>query len=235
MRTFVQAKIGGMPRPGTQAEWLGIARALICCIGITQLMGCAPARGFVPLEIRQTGPALKKMIPEAERLKVAVAPFEDRRDDTSIVGFRRNWLGQKTPLTIERGDLGDLVAEVWVEDGRHRRGWEAWLAKPGVREPKDGPDFVLKGNILTFEAKASPGFGGTNLSVSVRIELEITDRHAAGRDPLVVLAEGMESRWVFWFERNDLERLLNSTIKRAMAMDQFMAQAAVDGRSLPQK
>jgi len=45
----------------------------------------------------------------------------------------------------------------------------------------------------------------------------------------------MESRWVFWFERNDLERLLNLTIKRAMAMDQFMAQAAVDGRSLPQK
>ena len=234
MRISVQAKTGGMPPQGTQAKWRGVACAVICCIGIAQLMGCAPTRGFMPLEIRQTGPVLKKMIPEAERLKVAVAPFEDWRDDTSVVGFRRNWLGQKTPLTMERGDLGSLVAEVWVEDGRHRRGWEAWLAKPGVREPKDGPDFVLKGNILTFEAKASPGFGGTNLTASVRIEVELTDRRAAGRGPLVVVAEGMESRWVFWFERNDLERLLNSTIKRAMATDQFMA-AAVDGRSLPRK
>jgi hypothetical protein len=235
MRTFVQAKIGGLPLRGTQAEWLGIACAVICSIGMAQLVGCAPARGLIPLEIRQTGPVLKKMIPEAGRLKVAVAPFEDLRDDTSVVGFRRNWLGQKTPLTLERGDLGSLVAEVWVEDGRQRRGWEAWLAKTGVLEPKDGPDFLLKGKILTFEANASPGFGGTNLSASVRIELEITDRHAAGRAPLVVVTEGMESGWVFWFERNDLERLLNSTIKRAMATDQFMARAAVDGRTLPQK
>jgi len=235
MKTFVQAKIGGMSRPGTQEKWLGIVCAVICSIGMAQLMGCAPARGVMPLEIRQTGSILHKVIPDAERLKVAVAPFEDRRDDTSVVGFRRNWLGQKTSLTMERGDLGSLVAEVWVEDGRHRRGWEAWLAKPGVLEPKDGADFLLKGKILTFEASASPGFGGTNLTASVRIEVELTDRRAADHGPLVVVAEGTESRWVFWFERNDLERLLNSTIKRAMATDQFMSQAAVDGRSLPQK
>lgn len=235
MKTIVRDKTWGMSRPGTQEKWLGIACAVICSIGMAQLMGCAPARGVMPLEIRETGPILKKMLPEAERLKVAVAPFEDRRDDTSVVGFRRNCLGRKTPLTMERGDLGSLVAEVWVEDGRHRRGWEAWLAKPGVLEPRDGADFVLKGKILAFEANASPGFGRTNLTASVRIEVELTDRRAAGHGPLVVVAEGTESRWVFWFERNDLERLLNSTIKRAMASDQFMARAAVDGRSLPQK
>lgn len=235
MKTLVRVTIGGRPRPGTQEKWLGIVCAVVCSIAMAQLMGCAPARGVMPLEIRQTEPIVKKMIPDAERVKVAVVPFEDRRDATNVVGFLRNWLGQKTPLTMERGDIGSLVAEVWVEDGRRRRGWEAWLAKPGVREPKDGADFLLKGKILTFEANASPGFGGTNLTASVRIEVELTDRRAAGRGPLVVVAEGTESRWVFWFERNDLERLLNATIKKTMAADQFMAQAAVDGRSLPQK
>lgn len=235
MKTFAQARVWIMPRPGTRAAWHGITGALICAIAMAQLTGCASARSVMPLEIRQTGPILHKVIPDAERLKVAVAPFEDRRDDTSVVGFRRHWLGRKTPLTVERGDLGSLVAEVWMEEGRHRRGWDAWLAKPGVLEPKDGADFLLKGKILAFEASASPGFGGTNLTASVRIEIELTGRRAAGRGPLVVVAEGTESRWVFWFERNDLERLLNSTIRRAMATDQFMPQAAVDGRSLSQK
>lgn len=233
MRIFVQANAGRLPRRETRAEWRGIAWAVVCSIGMAQLMGCAPARGFIPLEIRQTGPILKKTIPVAERLKVAVAPFEDRRDDTSAVGFHRNWLGQKTLWTLERGDLGGLVAEVWVEGGRHRCGWDAWLAKPGVLEPKDGPDFMLKGRILTFEATASPGFGGTTLTASIRVELEIIDRHAAGQGPFVVVAEGVESRWVFWVERNDLERLMKAALERAM--DQFMAQAEIGGRSLPQK
>ncbi len=231
MRGLVPTTTARTPHTRTSGGWLVFACSFIWWIAMSQLLGCAPTRDFMSLEIRQGRPMLKKTFAEAERLRVAVVPFGDRRADTGLIGFRRDWLGRKTPFTVEGGGLGDSIAEVLVEDVKSRRGWQAWISKPGVLEPEEGPDVRLHGTILAFEASATPAFGGTDLAATVRIE--INAQHAVDQRSFVARAEAMESRRVFWFERHDLAGLVNATIRRAI--DQFMSQLVVDGRSLQQK
>ena len=219
------------PHAWTSVGWRVLACSVIGSIALSQFLGCAPSRDSIPLEIREGRPMLMKTFAESERLKVAVVPFEDQRADTSLIGFRKERCGRRTPLTVKGGDLGRSIAEVLVEDVKNRSGWQAWIAKPGVLEPEGGPDVTFNGKVLAFEASATPGFGGTNLAVTVRIE--ISPRHAVDQRLLVAVSEGIETRRVFWFELNDLKDLVNSTIRKAI--DQYMSQMVVDRTSLQQK
>jgi hypothetical protein len=207
----------------TEGGWLGVVRLIICCVALMEFVGCAHSESILSLEIRQGRPALKRTLPESKRVKVAVDPFEDRRVDTRLIGFQRDWLGAKTSLIVEGSDLGNSIAEVLVEEVKNRCGWEAWVAKPGVHEPEQGPDVTLHGMIEFFEISVAPGFVGTDLAAAVRIE--INARYTGGRRSSHAVAESVESDWAFSFERKDLERFANSTLRKAF--DRFIVQAVV--------
>lgn len=67
-------------------RWRNRVQLLICGIVLSLSLGCAPSTAIMPLEICQGPMALTKTLHEAERLKVAVVLFEDRRTDTSRSG-----------------------------------------------------------------------------------------------------------------------------------------------------
>lgn len=217
-----------MPRALARGRWLVLVRPVICGIALSQLFGCVSSGEIIPLEIRQGRPMLKKTVPEAERLKVAVIPFEDQRPDTSRIGTRRDWLGSKTPLTIKGGNLGDILAEVFVDYLRNRHGWHTWVAKPGVVPPDGGPDITFSGTVVAFGADAAPGLGGTDLTVTAQIHMKA--QHAVVQQSAVVRLEDVETQWVFWFEPRELETLVSSALRKNM--EKFMSQVEVDRRSL---
>lgn len=226
----VTASVRKTPLRG-KGRWRALVHPIICCLALVQLGSCAHSGDILPLEIRQGRPVLKKTLPESKRIKVAVIPFADQRADPRLVGSRRDWFGGRTSLTVEGGDLGGSIAEVLVEEVKNRCGWHAWVAKPGVHQPEGETDVELHGTIAFFELSAAPGFWGTELAATVRIE--INARHAADRRPFSSVAEGIESRWAFWFERSDLESLANLTTRKAL--ERFMAQMVGDDCSFQQK
>lgn len=176
-----------------------------------QLQGCSPSRDFMALEIRNAQPMLKRTVPEAERLKVAVVPFEDRRADTTSIGSRQDWLGTRTTWTVAGDDLGEKAAEVVVDHLKRSFGWQAWIVRHGILEPEEGPDITITGTILTFEATAAPGFGDTTLSVTTHIRLNASE--TVSRRSISESIEDTVTHRVLWFEPRDLELLINSALR----------------------
>jgi hypothetical protein len=202
--------------------------SVICWILLLTLLGCASSHEIVPLEVRQGRPMLKKTLPAGQRLNVAVMPFEDQRADTSLIGIRRDWLGDETTFTIEGGRLGDILAEMFVDYLKQRQGWNAWIVKRGIVSPDGGPDITLSGKVVDFSAAAEPGFGVTDMTVTA--QFLITGQHPVDQRSVVVAVDAIESSWAFGFERRDLEALLNATLRKEL--EQFMSQVVVEERRL---
>jgi len=195
--------------------WFGM-----CVFSLFELQGCAPSRDFVALEIRNSPPMLKRTVPEAERLRVAVVPFEDRRTDTRGIGMRRDWMGTSTTWTVVEDSLGDMIAEVVVDHLKRSFGWKAWIVRPGILQPDGGADITITGTILTFEATVGPGFGDTNLSVTTHMRLNASE--TVSHRSISESIEDTVTHRVLWFEPRDLEHLINSTIRKQM--DRFRLQ-----------
>lgn len=210
---------------------LVLLRLVVSWMALSQILGCVPSGEYVPVEIRQGEPILTKTLSESERLRVAVIPFEDRRADTGRIGTRYHRLGGETAVTIKGGTLGDILAEVFVEYLKKRHGWHAWIAKPGVAPPDEGPDITLSGAVTVFEADAVPGFGGTRLRVTSVIQLKA--RHSVDRPTIDVTCGDTETLRPLWFEWRDLEALINATVQSNAG--QFMSQTIVEDRGLSVK
>lgn len=198
---------------------------VLACFGmwffsLFQLQGCAPSRDFTALEIRNTRPMLKRTVPESEQLKVAVVPFEDRRDDTRGIGTRRDWLGISTTWTVVGDYVGDMIAEVVVDHLKRSFGWQAWIVRPGILQPDGGADITITGTILAFEATVGPAFGDRNLSVTTHIRLNASE--TVHNRSISEAIEDTVTHRVFWFEPRDLEYLINSTLRKQM--DRFRLQ-----------
>lgn len=205
-----------------------LAWPVICWVILLTLQGCGPSRELISLEIRKRPQILAATVPESRRLKVAVAPFEDQRIETGRIGTRVDWFGAQTPVTIEGGSLGDMLAERFVEYLKRRHGWDAWIVKPGVVPPDGGPDVVLSGTVVAFAAEAVSGFAVTDLTVTTELHI-ITGRQPVDQQSTPVTVKETESDWVFRFDPRDLEVLLDHTLLKGM--DQFMLQVVLEGRS----
>lgn len=202
------------------------ARPVLCALALAQSVACSTSGEMLPLEIR-LGPSLpSRTVPAAQRLKVGIAPFEDRRADTSRIGIRRDWLGGEALVTVEGSQLGEVIAEMAVDYVKKRQGWDAWIAKPGVPLPSGGPDVMLEGSITAFAVEAVPGLGGTDLTATVQMTVEAR-RLPAGWTGVVTLARTDRQR-VFSFAREDLEALVNATVRKSL--ESFLAQVAVEGK-----
>ena len=210
MRRVVPMVLPGTFSRRTRRGWLSCAMRLMCGIVLSQSLGCASSTAIMPLEIRQGPTILAKTLPEAERLKVAVVPFEDRRTDTTRIGTRIHRLGGHTALTVEGNRLGVIIAEVVVEYLKRSLGWQAWVITPGALQPD--ADLTITGTIRMFEAKAVPKFGRTTLTVTAR--MHTSAQETAGRRSVMETIDETASELVWWFEPRDLEVLINSTIRK---------------------
>lgn len=203
----------------------------ICCLGrrslrvvlactvmsffvLFQLQGCTSARDFTALEIRHARPMLKKTVPETDRLRLAVMPFEDLRTDTTSIGSQRDWLGTATVWTVVGDHVGDMIAEVMVDHLKRSFGWEAWIVRPAILPPDQGADMTLTGTILMFEAHALPEFGDTKLAVTIRVRLNATE--TISQQVLSETIEETVTRQVWWFEPYDMELLINSALRNQL-------------------
>jgi len=111
---------------------------------------------------------------------------------------------------------------------KNRHGWHTWIAKPGVVPPDGRPDITLSGTVVAFGVEAVPGFGRTKLTVTSQIQVKAL--HAGDQESVALKLDNTEIQWGFWFERGNLEALVNTTVRKNM--EQFMSHVTVDGRSL---
>lgn len=183
-------------------------------LGLFSLAGCAGEEAIINLELRGFPPAVRAVAPQDSRLKVAVAPFEDARAEPGPIGTRRHLGWSETPFHVMGVGLGEGVTLVLIDELKYRKGWDAWLAKPGVTAPDGGPDVTINGQVVKFVANARPWFGLTEITVSMELAVHALNVRDGTEVRLVLVGDGL--RRVFLFKQTDMEELLNAVLRESL-------------------
>lgn len=206
--------------------WIALAAAL--ATGLPGA-GCSGDRQVIRLEIRSLPPAVQAAAPDRDRFRFAVTPLGDARPEGSSLGSRRQVWGGKTYFNVDGGELGDIVAQVFVDYLKHERGWRTWLAKPGVAAPEAGPYARLGGKILACEVVARSWLIVTTMTVRTKLQIELTGLD--GEAPFDAVIDRTASAWSFGFDRHDVEELVNKVLRATL--QEFLGRAKVKGPDAP--
>ncbi len=222
------ARCPTMKSASRRQAWLA---ALLLLALLLPVGGCAEPRHDIVVDVRVVVPGARPPIPSPNGLKVAVAPFTIERLDKIQVGSLAPLLGENTRLIVNGEDLGQDVAEVFVDELKRRLGWRAWLDKPGIEPLEGGPDIKVSGLLRQCVATAESGVFGTTVLIEVDLAVEVLN--AADGSRLRLDLSGRRSQWIGDFEAREVEELLNETIRQTIA--HFVAATEVEGRRLIRK
>lgn len=195
------------------------------------LSGCAGNPEVIYLEIRALPPAVRSAPPMGDKLRVAVQPFEDSRSERGRLGAFTHFYGRETPFRPVGGELGETVAVMLIDELKSQKGWDAWLAKPGVTAPEGGPDITITGKVQDYSIKAESWLVFTAMTVNTALTVQAIN--AANGDAVRLDLRAARSRRTMWFDEEEAEALLNAAIHESF--DQLLAKTAVDGRMLRAK
>lgn len=189
-----------------------VMSVLLCTI----LVACRGAGEVAPIDLRAVEPvaADARGGKPHDPLVVLVRGFTDQRDEPDRLGIRTHLGGGATLFDVQGGPMPNVLTEV-VVDYMKQQGWSVVVCPPGVPceiDPK--PDLVITGRILEFSAHAKSRPFSTLLTTRIKITLEAGE--GAQGSVLKKHLVGRGEHAVFWFERADLEALVNETLRKAL-------------------
>lgn len=201
-------------------------RGIIVGLGLCLLAGCAGTGQVVPLQI-QTLPSVRSINQNYQDIKVVVEPFEDARSDTSRLGVRTHLGGGETIFVAQGGKIGEMVAHV-VADKLTSMGFQVWVKKPAVPEVPDKPDITITGQVQQLSAQARSRFFSTKITAKVNVVIRAAN--ASDHSTVRLNLDGMHEDAVFWFEPQEVQELVNRTLKENL--DKVLADISVQNRAL---
>jgi len=211
----------------TSAACMQVSLAILALLALT---GCAGKGETVLLSLREIPPAAASVAFMGERGKFLVIPFEDLRPQKAGVGMRTHFWGGATYFDVPGGKPGDLLAHVIAEHLK-QKGWRAKVQqadKAGEAEPDGPPDITLTGQIQEFSANAKSRFGSTEITIKLQVALQGVN--ASDRSTTRMTLEGARTDTVVWFEPEDVQALVNATVKEGL--DKLFGEMKVEVKTL---
>lgn len=204
---------------------LGVCLALSAALFATS--GCGGAGQTVYFDVipkQQPGPLVA-----AEPVKILIEPFEDRRGEKSRVGMRTHLWGGFTYFNVAGEKPGELYAQALAERLK-AAGWQdrSWNVRVGPAGSGADADILISGEILELSANAKSKVFSTALNTVNK--LTITARNKSDGSITSRVLEGAQKDTVFWFEDEDVQRLLTATIKDAI--DRYLLDTTISGGAL---
>lgn len=195
-------------------------------MGLMALAGCAGKGKVVYLDI-QAEPLVAQATQDVHELNVAVVPLEDLRPQKSRLGSRTHLGGGVTHFDVPGGNPGEVIARV-IADYLKQKGWRVWVKSPGGPMPQGGADVTMRGQVQQFSANAKSRFFSTEITVKTKLTIQVLN--VADNSHTSMTLDGARTASVFWFEPEDVQKLLNETLKESLA--KLTADAKDENRSL---
>jgi hypothetical protein len=193
-------------------------------IALTLASGCAGSGQTVSLDVVPKLPPAQTLA--AEPVKIVIEPFEDRRADTAKLGHRTHLGGGVTYFNVAGGKVGDTAAETMAEtlrqQGWQRRGWDARVVQSGLSV--SGADIVVTGEVLELAANAKSRFFSTVITTECKMVIKASNLKDGSTTTRSV--EGALTQTVFWFENNDVRRIVSLVLKDGF--DRFVNDTKIE-------
>lgn len=197
---------------------------LTALIGFLALAGCAATGEVVTVDLQSVPPGSTPAIQNEDALRVLVEDLADQRPAKERLGVRTHIWGGVTHFDVHGGKVGPAMAKT-VADYLTHRGWKARTAGAGAH---DHPDVVMTGEITEFAVAVKSRFFSTRIAVALKMELHAVNESDKSRTRLTL--EGSRTDTVFWFDDEDVERLVNQTVQESL--DRMVADVKVEHRSM---
>lgn len=191
------------------------------------IAGCAGTGEMRFLDLHQPAPTAQYA--EREPVTVVIEPFEDRRSEKTRVGMRSHLWGGVTYFNVVGERPGEVIAQA-LADRLKARGWRdrAWNVRVAPAGSANDADIVISGQIQDFSANAKSRVFST--IVSTGSKLTVQARNLGDKSTTTRSVEGAQSRTVFWFNEEDVQELLASTLQDGI--NRFITDTTIEQRAL---
>ena len=203
---------------------MNVLRSLLWSVILVSLVGCAGKDERIDIAIpgKYTGASVSGRAPGT--LRVAVLPFEDKRENQAHLGTRSHLWGGTSVFALPSGSVTKASAQALV-DYLNRQGWQAAMARTAGN---DGADVTMTGIIQDLSIDAASGVMHTDLSAKNTLMLQVTNHSDESVVRERVLGSGSDQ--VFWFKPEDAQALTTELFEKNF--QKFLGDIRVEGRAV---
>lgn len=218
----------GMEVGVRQSAGYGGIACVVLSVMLAVTAGCSGSGKTVALDVVPKLPPAQSLASEA--VKIVIEPFEDKRADTSKLGYRTHLGGGLTYFNVAGGKVGESAAETLAETLRQRgwqnRGWDARVVPSGVAV--SGADVIITGEVQELTANAKSRFFSTVITTESKMVIRVSNV----RDGSVTTrnVEGALKQTVFWFEHSDVRKLVSNVLRDGF--DRFVNDTKIEDGTL---
>ncbi|WP_447971348.1 hypothetical protein [Nitrospira sp. M1] len=156
-----------------------------------------------------------------DTLRIAVSPFQDKRQEQSRIGKRTHFWGGTTQFNAWNGQIGEGMADLAVAYLQQRK----WHTTQATEENLS--NVILSGEVLKLETQAKSGFGFTDIQVSMQVRFEAKNMSDGSTVRTSLGANGSDT--VILFSPKDVETLTSDVAKELF--DQLFRDLTVKDRA----
>ena len=202
-----------------------LCKRIVTLLGLIVLAGCAGTGEVVPLKI-QALPSLRSINQNLQDIKVLVEPFEEGTEANQL-GVRTHLGGGTTTFTTQGGKPGVIMTHV-VADNLKAMGFQVWVRTPTEQDLPEKPDVTITGRVQHLSVQARSRVFSTRITAKVKVVIQAAN--ASDRSTVRLNLEGTRENTVFWFQPDDVQELVNRTLKENL--DKLLADTSVQNRAL---
>jgi hypothetical protein len=175
---------------------------LIGGMWLIAFIGCAGTGEVIPLQLHVA--PVGAIVKAYEPLKVAIGEFVDGRKSQTGLGVRTHLWGGVSYFDVPGNNPADTVAPL-VTDYLTANGWN--VLKEGSAERAD---VVLTGTLFELFVHAKSRVGLTKMKTKTKLAIQA--KNLADDSIVRMTLNGTGSEDVFWFDREDLEKVVNEVL-----------------------
>ena len=176
---------------------------LISWIGLMTITGCVGKGEVIPLQL-QSPTVHETQAQRADKLLVAIHPFEDGRSYQTGLGVRTHLWGGVSYFDVPGGKPGDAVTQA-LSDYLTAKGWR--VTKPG---PNGDTDVAIAGKLEECFVQAKSRIGFTTITARTKLTIHATNSSDGSVVRMVLNGSGVDD--VFWFHPEDVQTLVNDIL-----------------------
>ena len=191
-------------------------------VGLITLIGCVGTGEVIPLQLDVAPSGVQKIVKPNEPLKVVIGEFVDGRKSQTGLGIRTHLWGGVSYFDVPGNKPADTVARL-LTDYLIANGWN--VLKEGSTERAD---VVLTGTMLKLFVHAKSRVGFTEMTTKTKLAIQA--KNLSDNSIVRMTLNGAGSEDVFWFDREDLEKVVNEVL--AVSFSKLVEDTTVVNRML---
>ncbi len=193
-----------------------IARYLIFLVMLVMIpVGCAPPVTYV-VDLEYAPELKEELTPKVTQIQIAVVPFEDAREDKTIIGTRRRLMGRVDKFDARPSPAATAVTQA-VVNALNIRGYQTETLKKGANTEgikQSPPHIVVSGKIEELNADAQSKFGYTDIKTVVRLKVKVYK--VDDKNSFTINVQSQSEPRVVFFNPSVMQKAVTDTLTDAI-------------------